>query len=291
MKTTPRDRLIDIALYILVSVFSLLVLYPFYFVVINSVNARLDIRSVFIWPEVFSGIGYRMLFLDKNLSRAIITTVLRTIAGVSTTLVFVSMAAFALRKKDLKLRNFYLVLFLIPRFFGGGLIPYAMVIRGLGIYNTFLVYVLPTIWNFFFCILIMSAFNDVGQELEDSARIDGAGSFLIYYRIYIPLIGPVLATIALFEGVSQWNQWFDTLFFTRGTKLLTLSALLVRIIRNAQVTEIMALSGQRDELQQQITIENLQYATMVFTTVPILMIYPFVQKYFVKGIKIGAIKG
>ena len=226
------------------------------------------------------------------MTNAFIITVLRTVAGVLATDFVCATSAFVLRKKDILFRKFYLILLTIPMFFGGGLIPSYLNLKMFGLLDNFLVYIIPGLVSFFMIIIMMTSFNDIPDALEESAKIDGAGYFTIFSRIYVPLSLPVLATVSLFIGVGQWNSWFDTMYFTSSQSLITLQAILVRTITQSSVTaEMQMMSGLKDSEKNLISPEGIKMATMIVTVLPILFIYPFLQRYFVKGVMIGSIKG
>jgi len=184
---------------------------------------------------------------------------------------------------------------LITMFFGGGLIPYILVIRSLGLYNNFLVYIIPNLFSVWYCILFMSFFRALPDSLEESAKIDGANDFYIFIRIILPLSKPVLATIALFVGVGHWNSWFDNMLFaSQDDQLQTLSFVLQKMINNQKfLDEILRTKnlGVGAQTVSGMTSTSLRLATMVVTAFPIMVLYPFLQKYFVTGVMIGSIKG
>jgi putative aldouronate transport system permease protein len=216
------------------------------------------------------------------------------VTGIVLTVFHSAMCAFALRKRDLPFRGIFLGIFTIPLFFGGGIIPDYMIYRAYGILDTFWVYILPRIVSFFYVIILIAYFRSLGDELEESAHLDGAGFFTIFIRIYLPLCLPVLAVIALFTGVYHWQSWFETVYFTRSDYLRTLSVILLRLIRSAEV-----IGSRSEEIQTaddsytlvKMNPEGVKIATMFVTIAPILLIYPFLQRYFVKGLMIGSLKG
>ena len=234
-----------------------------------------------------------MIFANDRLLTAFVMSTLRTVIGTVVTVFNCAMCAFALRKPNLPFRNMYLVLFAIPLFFSGGLIPIYLNLRFLGLLDHFLVYILPNMFSFFYVIIMMTSFNDLPSSLEDSARIDGAGYIRIFLRIYFPISMPMIAAIALFAGVAQWNSWFDTVYFTRSESLETLQAVLLRIIKQSSLGSfIQEMAALQDEtMANYLNPEGVQFATMLVTIIPIVLIYPFLQRYFMKGILIGSIKG
>jgi putative aldouronate transport system permease protein len=175
-------------------------------------------------------------------------------------------------------------------FFGGGLIPYFIMLRSIGLYDTFLVYIIPAMFNFYNLIIFMSFFREIPPALEESARLDGANDFVIFVRLIIPLSMPVLATIALFNGVYHWNDYFSGVMYINNPDLQPIQTFLYRIIASVSMTK--SIVGMPAGIAaQQVSSQSVKLATMVTTTAPIICIYPFLQRYFVKGIMIGSIKG
>ena len=278
-------------IYAALILFSLAVIYPFYYTVMNSFNADIAKGPALLWPETISFKSYGIIFKTNQLVNAFIMSVTRTVLGIFGEIMVCSFCAYALRKRDLAFRNFYLIVFTIPMFFGGGVIPMYLNFKMLGLIDNFLIYILPYIFSFFYIIILMSSFNEIPDSLEESAKIDGAKHFTILTRIYMPVTIPILATIALFSGVDHWNRWFDTMYFTKSSSLMTLSGILIRIITKNSASQELAKMASRDSLEMFQSVEAIKMATMVVSIVPILFIYPFFQRYFVKGITIGSVKG
>ena len=272
------------------ALFCLLIVYPFYYMVINSFNGDLYRGTAFLWPPVWSTINYEVVFGSNSLLRTLIVSVLRVASGSVITVAICSTAAFALRKRSLKIRWFYLIMFTIPMFFGGGLIPNFLILKYLGLIDTFLVYILPRAWNFFYIIIFMSCFNDIDDAMEESAIMDGANHLTVFIRIYLPMSVPVMVTILLFAGVFHWGAWFDSIYFTKRIELQTIAAFLVRIINRVEVYQMFAQARLVDDLDT-ISIMGVRFATITVAIVPVLLVYPFIQKYFVRGIRLGSIKG
>ena len=178
-------------------------LYPFWFVIVNSLNEGMDgLRGgIYWWPRVFSLENYRIVFKDASILRAFAVSVLRTVVATTVTVFFTAMVAYALSKRQLLGRKVYMTVGTVTLFFGGGLIPYFLLIRSLGLLDSFFVYVFPTMFSFYNLLIFQAFFREIPAEIEESAWIDGAGNFRIFLQLTIPLSGPVLATIALFVGV------------------------------------------------------------------------------------------
>ena len=293
-KRIQRGRLKDVLFGIFIyggfSFLSLFIVYPFYYLVINSLNGSLDHGTAFFWPAKWTIVAYRIVFTDEALLRSLLVSALRVVSGSIMSVALCSTAAFALRKRTLKLRWFYLIMFTIPMFFGGGLIPGFLILKALGLIDTFLVYILPRAWNFFFIIIFMSCFNDISDSMEESALMDGANHFTIFYRIYLPMSVPVLATIFLFTGVDHWGSWFDSIYFVKKTSLQTIAAFLVRILQREGTEAINRDWSKIQDVENQVSSSaGIRFAVVVIGIIPVLMVYPFIQKYFVKGIRLGSI--
>ena len=270
--------------------FCLLILYPFFFVLINSFNGELIYGPAMYWPNSFTLGNYGMVLRDQSIVWSLILSVIRVVVG-SCLAVFVdSICAFSLRKRNLRYRPFYLALFMIPMFFQGGLIPVYLNLKRLALLDTFWVFIFPTLFSFFYVIILMTYFNDIPDSIEDSAFIDGAGYFAIYRRIYLPMSVPVIVTIFLFVGVSHWQTWFDSLYFTRKDSLQTFAAFLMKIVRRFSNLDVDARDMDEDTIFLMANLQGTRFTAMIISILPVLMIYPFIQKYFVKGIKLGAIK-
>ena len=285
--------LMYVFIYAPIVVLSISILYPFYYYLINSVNTNLIATPAFLLPPDYTLRNYQVIFASDRLLTAFTMSTLRTVVGTLLTVVNCAMCAFALRKPNLPFRNVYLVVFAVPLFFSGGLIPIYLNFRFLGLLDHFLVYIFPNLFSFFYVIIMMTSFNDLPVSLEDSARIDGAGYFRIFFRIYFPISMPMIAAIALFAGVAQWNSWFDTVYFTRSEYLETLQAVLLRVIKQSSLGSfVQDMAALQDEnIANYLNPEGVQFATMLVTVRPIVMVYPFLQRYFIKGILIGSIKG
>lgn len=267
-------------------------LYPLWYILINSLNESQDaMRGGIYWlPRLFSLQSYKVVFSDLSILNSFKVTILRTIFATILNVFFTSMVAYAISKKYLIGRKIYVAIGTVTLFFSGGLIPYFLLIKSLGLYDNFLVYILPGMFNFFNLIIFQSFFRELPASLEESAKIDGANDFKIFIRIILPLSKPVLATIALFVAVSNWNDYFMGVLFTNKESLLPIQTFLYRIISQTGSNQMLSAlpSGQK---MNSVTSESIKLATMVVTTLPIVFVYPFVQKYFAKGLILGSIKG
>jgi putative aldouronate transport system permease protein len=271
-------------------------IYPFWNVIVRSFTPGeiLMVKKVTLFPLEPTFDNYRVIFSDPMLLRALLISVFRTVTGSLSSLLVVSLAAFAMSKRTLKGRKTLMVILLIPMYFGAGLIPNYVNIVRLGLMNNLLVYILPGLFSGMNFLLIMSYMNQLDSSYEESAYIDGASSLRIFASIIIPLSKPILATIALFIAVGQWNAWFDALLYINKSNYLPLQFVLQNIIKQNSFEYLAQKAKGGDTsmlLKYDFTAESISMATMVFTIIPVLCVYPFLQKYFVKGITLGGLKG
>jgi putative aldouronate transport system permease protein len=266
-------------------------IYPIWYVLVNSFNEGADaLRGGIYWyPRVFSLDNYSAVFQNGGLMKAMGVTVAKTVLGTLLHVLFTAMVAYAVSRKELIGRTLYMYIGTITLFFGGGLIPYYLLIRDLHLLDTFMVYIIPAMFSFFDLIIFLAFFREIPEGMEEAAKIDGANDLKIFYRIVLPVSMPVLATIAMFHGVYQWNDYFTAVIFTTNNDLQPIQTFLYRIVALSGSNQIAA--ALPDNIVRKVTSQSVKLATMVVTTMPIVIVYPFLQKYFVKGFMIGSIKG
>ena len=269
----------------------LITLYPFWYCLILSLNDGYDSRlgGIYLIPRVFTSRNYQVVFDNPQLIRSFLVTTARTVVGAGTHVFFTAVVAYGLAKKDLMFRRVYMLMGIITMYFGGGLIPFYFVLRNLGLINKFAVFIIPSLFSVFNALLFIAYYRGIPDSLAESARIDGANEIVILIRLIFPISMPIVATIALFSGVGHWNAWFDSAFFTTSERLQTLQLVLWRVINMAANQEF--LNQKLGAKETDFTIEGVRYATMMVAVGPIIFVYPFLQKYFVKGMLIGSIKG
>ena len=288
-KHHQRYTTFDVVNVIVLGLLIFFIVYPFYYAVINSFNGNLTHGPAFIFPKDISFRTYEIVFGDSSIVRGFVNSIARTLAGTATALVCCSLAAYACSKPHLKMKWLYMILFIIPTFFDGGQIPVYLNLKDLKLLNTFWVYLLPKTFSFFWMVILMTNFRNIPNELEEAAYIDGASTLKIFVQIVLPISLPALATIALYAAVSQWNAWYDTAYFTNGNKLTTLSWILMRTVKEQSFAD---MANDMNSLKNNsYNPEGVKMATMVVAAVPIIMIYPFLQRFFVKGLMVGSIKG
>ena len=286
------DRIFDTLLVIVFVLFSLTVLYPFIYLTAISLNEGSDALrgGITVWPRKFTLENYRVIIENPLLLRSLVNSVLRTAIGAVSSVTCCGLCAYFFTKRDIVGYKFYVAMLVLPMYFSAGLIPTYLVYRGLGLTNNFLVYIIPHLFWAYNILIIRTFILGLPSSLEDSAFMDGAHEYTIFFRIIIPLSMPVFATVFLFDAVFQWNSWFDTVLYN-GTseELSTLMSLLARMIMQTTANEVVNLKATK--AAKEITSQTLRAAMTIATTIPIVMVYPFLQKFFVKGVLIGAVKG
>lgn len=294
MKSGLSERIFNFINYKIMFLLSFLCLYPFVYVAALSFNDGIDAQrgGIYFWPRIFSFENYKAIFVNNDILNAYTVTIFRVITGTILSVLLCSAAAYAMSRGNLLFKRFFNWMVLLPMYFGGGLIPYYIVIKKVGLLNNIWVYIIPAIYGSFNIILIRTFMKQLPESLYESAKLDGAGDFIIFAKIIFPLSGPVLATVALFVAVGHWNDWFTGTVFVHSKKLWPVSTLLLNILTSSDMASFMNLKFFMSPLTRKkvVTPEALKMAMLIITTVPILVVYPFLQKYFVKGVMIGSLK-
>jgi putative aldouronate transport system permease protein len=296
MKLSYGDKVLSIVIYALLAILGFTAFYPFWNAGVVSFNKGLDTMQggITFWPRAFSFENYEVVFKDKRLIDGFIISILRTVIGTIGTILATSIFAYGLTKRELMGRKFYIIACIVTMYFSGGLIPSYLLIRELGLMNSFWVMVVPgliSVWNM---IIFRAFFMGIPAGLEESAKIDGSSNWGNYFRIVLPLSGPVIATLSLFTAVYHWNDWFAPGIYISDINLLPIQTKLQQIlnsnIMNEQMSKLDSSASSHLNQMRSVTTKSLSMATMMVATVPILFVYPFVQKYFVKGVLIGSLK-
>lgn len=283
-----------INIFILIA-FSTLCLYPIYFFLINSFSSTDAIgRGVFFFPREWTLHNYYTLFTDNNIAGSFTVSAARTLFGTILTCVCSSFVAYMFTQKDLPGRKLMYRLVVITMYLNAGLIPWYIVMKAYGLKNNFLLYILPYAVTAFYVILVKTYFESLSPALEESAAIDGAGILRIYASIIMPLSLPVIASVAVFAAVGQWNAWYDNFMLVSDYKLKTLQLVLYDYM-NKQVMQVLTTSGSATSstaaASNQVTPMSVRITITMVTMFPIMLVYPLLQKYFIKGIMLGAVKG
>jgi putative aldouronate transport system permease protein len=288
------DRIFDIVVYVTMALVTVCTLYPFLNVLATSLNDSTDsVRGgITVYPRVFTLENYKLIFSFSGLLTGLKISVLRTVVGTVLGLISGSMLAFTLSRADFQARRFVSTFLALTMYVSGGLIPGYILIKDLHLMNTFAVYVLPGLVSAFNVFVIRSFIDGIPYALQESAKLDGANDFTIYWRVILPLMKPALATIALFLAVGQWNSWFDTYLFNGSSPhLTTLQFELMKVLQSTQTGNNGDTHGlDMNQVMNRISPESVKMAITIVVTVPILLVYPFLQKYFVKGMTLGAVK-
>ncbi|MDI6619506.1 MAG: carbohydrate ABC transporter permease [Clostridiales bacterium] len=288
--------------YTLLALLGLIFLYPFWYCIVLSFNNGLDALKggVYFWPRAFTWENYLKAFQNPLIFSSFRISIERTLLSVVLSVFMTALMAYALSQRNLPGRSGIIFYFYFTTLFSGGLIPTYILYRQIGLLNNFWVYVLPGLYNFFNAIVLRTFFYTIPESLKESARIDGCSEIQIFFKIMLPLSMPALATIALFVGVGNWNDWFTGAYFvTTKRELYTAATLLNDLLSQATFESSTGSTGQKAQINEALaasvskatTPESLKMAFLVILTIPIMCIYPFLQKYFVKGVMIGSIKG
>lgn len=281
------DRAINLVVWLLLIVFTFLCLYPFWYIVVASFNNGYDMMAggVYFWPRKPTLTNYIAFFSDSLWLSAMRISVLRTLLGGLLTTLFTCLVAYALSRRTLLFGKTYRRLFVISMYVSGGLIPFYFILRLLGLVNTFYVYIIPGMLNLYFVMVGINYFRTIPDGLFEAAHIDGASEFRIFWQIVLPLSLPFLATLALVSAVGQWNSWIDSVYYVSDKTLRPMAYLMVTLINRTQSTSTIDVGSA-----VQLTSLTSQATAVVATVAPILILYPFLQKYFVQGLMIGSVK-
>ena len=283
---SKEDWILDILKVIVLSIVTIITVYPFWNIFIISINDATDaIRGgLYFLPRKLSFSSYLEILTKKTFLSSIKVSVARTVIGTPIAVLVTSMLAYALSRRDLVGRKFWNLLFIFTMYFNGGLIPSYLLIKDLGLINSRLSLILPGAVSTFNLMIMITGFEGIPQSLEESARIDGAGDWTILFRIIMPLAKPTIMVILLYYAVGHWNSWFNAMIYLRDAQKMPIQIFLRDILTRSQLG---AMTGQTDV---EDVGQTIKYATIIVSTVPILCIYPFIQKHFVKGVMIGAVK-
>lgn len=271
----------------------LVTLYPFLHVVFSSVSDPRKLATVtgILWgPQGFSLKGYELAFQHPGVTTGYANTIFYVGVGTAMNVFFTGLFAYVLASKAYW-KNAMMIFVVITMFFQGGLIPLFLLVKGIGLLNTRMAIILPTLIQTWNLIIMRTFFQGIPDSLEESAVIDGANSFTIFFRIIIPLSMPVIAVMTLYYGVFHWNSWFQAMIFLRDRGLYPLQLFLREILIQQQMREILGELEQMEDQVMNVNRDILEAAFIIISTVPILALYPFLQRYFIKGVMIGALKG
>jgi putative aldouronate transport system permease protein len=288
------ETLFDIILYMFLTGIFIVTFYPFWNILIISLNESTDSLKggLFLWPRVLTFDSYATIFRNQEIWNALRVTVLRTGIGTPLTVLCIAMLGYSLSKRYLIAHRFWSLFFIFTMYFGGGLIPTYMVIKSLHLIDYFWVFIFPGLMSIFLMILVRTFIEQLPPEMDESARIDGAHDLQIFIRIVLPLCIPVLATVGLFVAIGHWNAWYDSYIYTYKPELKTLQAILVKILNQYQTSGMVSEAQQLANSAKRMSVsgESIRMAVTMVATIPIILVYPLIQRYFVKGMLVGAIK-
>jgi putative aldouronate transport system permease protein len=270
---------------------SLVTAYPILYVLFASLSNPADYlahQGLLLKPAGFSLEAYKLVLENQMIMSGYLNTIIIVVTGVTFNLFMTSLGAYFLSRNDVLWRNPIMMIIVFTMFFGGGLVPYYLTVKGLHLDNTLLALIIPTAVNTFNLILMRTSFMNIPEEIIESSKMDGATHLTVLFKIVLPLSLPVLAVMVLYYGVGHWNAWFNAMLFIRDRDLYPLQ-LVLREILVQNNTEAMLVGT--DSFDKGLVAETLKYAVIIVATVPILALYPFLQRYFVKGMMIGALKG
>lgn len=295
MKTSASYKVFTVCNVAFLCLLCLTIIFPFWQQAVISISPPNEAKVISLHLYTLNPTldAYKEILMRGSVPQAYFWTILRTVLGTLLTVTVSCMLAYPLSRKDLILRKLWMRLIVFTMFFGGGMIPTFLLVKNLGLTNTIFALVLPGMCSAYNIVIIRNFFSSLPNELEESAYIDGANDVQVFFRIVVPLSKPIIATITLWAIVGNWNAWFDAMIYITGNKIRVLQILLRDVLTNAEDAALASVSGlgYLDSGNQNYTAESIKAAILMATTLPIIMVYPFLQKYFVKGIMIGSVKG
>lgn len=290
MSERATNRVFDIVNILLITFVVILCLMPFIHIIAISLSSSRPIMAglVSFFPREISFEAYTQVFSDMSMIRSLGFTIFLTILATVLSMAMTIAVAYSLSKKDLRGRKWFMMIIVITMFFSGGIIPDYILVRNLHLLDSVWALVLPGLISPFYMIILISFLNGIPKGLEEAAEIDGTTHIGTLFRIILPLSLPALATLSLFYAVGRWNGFQDALMYINNTDLYPLQLKLYQMIQNNQVSDLMQQEGLG---MNKLMPESLKAASVIFTTLPILIVYPFLQRYFISGMMVGAVKG
>ena len=288
-----KVTLFDIITGVVMVIISLTAIYPLYYIYINSVSggAYVGANQVIFYPRGFTTYAYSIVFQNAAIVRAFANSVFYTAVGTILSVMLSALCAYPLSRKDFYGRKIFTTVILFTMFFSGGIIPLFLTVTDLHIYNTIWAILLPSSISVYNVIVMRTFFQSISYEMTESAYIDGANDWIIFSKIIIPLSKPIIATMILFYGVANWNSFYNALMFLNDKLLYPLQLVLRSIVIEGSTTEMAYMASSEGSLSVPIDTKSIKYAVSAVTTLPLIMVYPFVFKYFEKGVMVGSVKG
>lgn len=290
MKISFRHKVFNVLNFIFMLLVGFVMFYPFYYIIIYSFSEPMQAaKGISFLPRGFTLANYETVFEIEGLGWAAFISVAKTVVGTVTSVLATSMFAYGLTKVELPGRKLMYRTVVLTMYVSGGIIPNYILLSNLHLKNTFLLYIIPGLISAFNLILVKTYMESLPIELEEAAQVEGAGYFKIYSSIIMPLSKPIIATISIFTAVNHWNSWFENLYLNTKPQLYTLQYIMYRLIQTKSITAEAVKANMVQSVQ--VTSVSIQMAVTVVAVVPILIVYPMFQKYFIGGIMIGAVKG
>ncbi len=288
-----RLSLSNVVIALILGIGAIITIFPFYQTLMLSFSTILDKKAggIFLFPKSFDFSSYEYIFNEGKVTQGIYVSLFVTIVGTFVSMIITTAGAYALSKKTMPGRNLIFTGIIFTMFFSGGLIPFYLTIQKLHLQNNLLVMILPAAVNAFNLILMKNFFSTIDPAIEESAKIDGANDIRILFRIVVPISLPIIATITLFYAVDRWNEWWLPMLFINNTSLQPLQLVLREAITNLSASLTNTTGAQLAAGVQSVYADSVKSAMIIVSAVPILLIYPFVQKYFNAGIMMGSVKG
>lgn len=292
-RLSRQDAAFNVVSFVILTLVFLSIAYPLYFVLIASVSDPVAVASgnVWLWPKGLTLDGYARVFADSRIMRGYMNSVLYTLAGIAVDVAVTLPAAYSMSRRDLVGRNGFMVFFMIITFISGGLVPTFLVVKSLHLYNTMWALILPGAINIYFMIIARTFFqSSIPFELWEAANMDGCSNARFFMGVVLPLSKAIVAILVLYYGVGHWNSYFSAMIYLNDTKKYPLQLILRDILVQNQLNYSM-IKDQDLLAQRQNLSEMIKYALIIVSSVPVLCLYPFLQKYFIKGVLIGSLKG
>lgn len=289
---TKADRAVDIVIYSLLSLFGLVTLFPLYFVFIMSITPYTEVirnGGFVIFPSKFTLEAFTAIFSSPTVPQALRITIFVTVVGTFLNLLVTTLLAYPLSKKSIPGRNYILLAIVFTMLFSGGLISLYIVVRATGLINTVWALIIPGLVSTFNLLIMKTYFENLPVEVEEAAKVDGCSDMQTLARIVLPLSAPIMATLGLFYGVGHWNAYFQGIMYLNNKTLYPIQVVLRNMIQTPNVSQELAIANPM--LLQALPPETIKMATVVVAIIPVLLIYPFLQRFFIKGMLLGAIKG
>ncbi|MBO9610344.1 MAG: carbohydrate ABC transporter permease [Paenibacillaceae bacterium] len=292
LQKSKADKIVDGTLYVILGLLALATLFPLYYVFVMSVTPFVEVLrhgGFVIFPSKLTLGAYREIAGSPRIPRALGVSVMVTAIGTALNLLVTTLLAYPLSKRFVPGRNAILLALVFTMLFSGGIIPTYLVVRGIGLYDTIWAMIVPGMVSTFNLLVMKTYFENLPVELEDAAKVDGCGDITTLYRIVLPLSLPIMATLGLFYGVTNWNDYFKGIMYLTDRTLYPIQVVLRNMIQSPNVSQELQVVNMAEYAQ--LPPETVKMATVVVAILPILAVYPFLQKYFVRGMLIGAIKG